>query len=386
MATHPIASPISTTRPNHSTPRGYNDNSFPFQTKAWPTAGPISPTGRTLVGNNPGIDPSSIHSYSMALSLPPPPPPPPPPVLSSPVLPPRSGKQQYQQSPGRISTANPKLSASRDGLNNTNNTSTMAAVAKDLRQSLASRHGSVERYPQQALLSSSLDTREIWRIQRTDSAGPSVNSVPLRNRDPPSSSRYAADSASVQSAAADLILEHMEPWMALNNSTIEPDDSEQALFEQRLTEDFFGVAVRKIAQNGKSSLRYIKCMYVDASELDTDSSSNRSLSSQTRRFPRFRADRTLDRKDSLLKGNKVKVLCWGNKKEVKLPVDKFVCVRTGKTTDRSRRNTSPANRILSLITEDRCKSMEIQAWSLKPLYTSCICLSHLTCFFSLPFS
>ena len=351
MTTHPIASPISTTRPSSTTPRGHYDSNFPFPTKAWPTSVPISPTGRTMVGNGGGIDPLTIQSYSMALS---PPPPPPPPMPSSP-LPPRSGKQQYQQSPGRISTANPKLSASKDGLNNNNHNNTMAAVAKDLRQSLASRHGPTERFPQQPLLASSLDTREVWRIQRTDSASAGVNSAPLRSRDPPSSSLLGSDSPSVHSSAADLILEHMEPWMTSNNSTIEPDDSEQALFEQRLTEDFFGVAVRKIAQNGKSSLRYIKCMYVDSSELDTDNSSNRSVSSQTRRFPRFRVDRTLERKDSLLKGNKVKVLSWGNKKEVKLPVDKFVCVRTGKTTDRSRRNTSPANRILSLITDDRCK-------------------------------
>jgi hypothetical protein len=301
------------------------------------------------MGNSTGIAPLSIQSHSRALS------PPTIPISSSP-LPPRSGigKQNYQASPGRLSTAPPKLSSLRDGTGNPHSTVVGGGGKGDPRPALAPRHASVvERPPPQPVLSSSLDSREAWYLHRNASVSRSGNTTPLRSRDPPSS--VGADSQSIQSSTGDFILEHMEPWMTSINTTTEPDDTEQALFEQRLTEDAYGVAVRKIAHNGKSSLRYIRCMYVDASELDTDNSSNRSLSSQPRRFPRFRADRTLDRKDSLLKGQKVRVLIWGTKKEVKLPVDKIICVRKGKTTDRTRRNTAPANRILSLITEDRCK-------------------------------
>ena len=48
---------------------------------------------------------------------------------------------------------------------------------------------------------------------------------------------------------------------------MDPDDQEQALFEQRLCEDIYGVAVRKINQNGKSNLRYVKCLYIDATDV-----------------------------------------------------------------------------------------------------------------------
>jgi hypothetical protein len=157
----------------------------------------------------------------------------------------------------------------------------------------------------------------------------------------------------------------------------DPDDQEQALFEQRLCEDIYGVAVRKINQNGKSNLRFVKCCNVESSELDVDAngfSSSRSVSSRSRGFSRFTrdrgSDRSLERAESrefeahrtLMKGQKVKVLTWGKKKDVKIPLERFVCVRKGKTTDRTRRNICPATRILSLITDDPYHvSLDIEA-------------------------
>jgi hypothetical protein len=157
---------------------------------------------------------------------------------------------------------------------------------------------------------------------------------------------------------------------------IDPDDQEQALFEQRLCEDVYGVAVRKINQNGKSNLRYVKCYVEDIPEregLAPSGSSSRSLSSRSRgALSRLRGDRdrSVDRSEpgdydprrNLIKKNKRKVLTWGKKKDVKLPLDRFVCVRKGKTNDRTRRNTSPSSRILSLITDDsQHPSLDIEA-------------------------
>jgi hypothetical protein len=166
------------------------------------------------------------------------------------------------------------------------------------------------------------------------------------------------------------------------------DHQEQALFEQRLCEDEYGVAVRKINQNGKSNLRYIKCIQVDLQDLDDDGpmSSNRSVSSLSRSSLSFvrglrsrlrsdrsvsgrsRSERSIERNelrdlDKLLPGAiLVKVLTWGKKKDVKLPLERFVAVRKGRTTDRTRKNTCPSTRILSLITNDPYHpSLDIEA-------------------------
>lgn len=57
-----------------------------------------------------------------------------------------------------------------------------------------------------------------------------------------------------------------------------------------------------------------------------------------------------------------KALVWGKKKDVKLNIDKFVCVRMGKTTERTRRNSQPSSRLLSLITNDvNHPSLDIEA-------------------------
>ncbi|KAG7370085.1 kinesin motor domain containing protein [Nitzschia inconspicua] len=195
---------------------------------------------------------------------------------------------------------------------------------------------------------------------------PSQPHVPLRER---------RDSHSVTSQ-----LSASDAWQWQENN--DPDDQEQALFEQRLCDDIYGVAVRKINQNGKSSLRYVKCCSVDASELEEyynggsghAASSNRSVSSRSwasrNGFSRFltsgnngnggtssasnsHADpRDFDAHRNLIPGRKIKVLTWGKKKDVKIPLDRFVAVRKGKTTDRTKRNVCPASRILSLITAD----------------------------------
>jgi hypothetical protein len=171
------------------------------------------------------------------------------------------------------------------------------------------------------------------------------------------------------------------------------DHQEQALFEQRLCDDEYGVAVRKINQNGKSNLRYIKCIQVDLQDLDDDGpmSSNRSVSSLSRGSlsfvrglrSRLRSDRSVSGRsrsersvsgrsiernalrdlDKLLPGaTLVKVLTWGKKKDVKIPLERFVAVRKGRTTDRSRKNMVPSTRILSLITNDPYHpSLDIEA-------------------------
>lgn len=126
----------------------------------------------------------------------------------------------------------------------------------------------------------------------------------------------------------------------------DPDDQEQALFEQRLCEDIYGVAIPKINQNGKSTLRYVKYCSVDIEDLEESRfSSTRSLSSRSRAsrasrgFSRFSRDRSVERRFgrdrsversesgeydlhciSLMKGKKVKVLTWGKKKDVKIPL------------------------------------------------------------------
>lgn len=192
-----------------------------------------------------------------------------------------------------------------------------------------------------------------------------------------------------------------DAWQWQENN--DPDDQEQALFEQRLCEDIYGVAVRKINHNGKSNLRYVKCSFYDASELEHNgasghlshslqNSSSRSLSSRSRNgFSRFLGgDRSVDRipnsntaldplrnsinhnlvavvdgydaHRNLIPGKKIKALTWGKKKDVKIPIDRFVMVRKGKTTDRTKRNVCPASRILSLITDDSVHmSLDIEA-------------------------
>jgi DNA-binding XRE family transcriptional regulator len=143
-------------------------------------------------------------------------------------------------------------------------------------------------------------------------------------------------------------------------------DHEQALFEQRLCEDPYGVAVRKINQNGKPNLRYVKCIFVTESDLDTvgvdshhQSSTLSNVSSLARSFRKLNSPPSALSNNNENSSSRLRVLTWGKKKEVKLPLDRFVSVRKGKTTDRARRNASPSCRILSLITNHQ--SLDIEA-------------------------
>jgi hypothetical protein len=47
---------------------------------------------------------------------------------------------------------------------------------------------------------------------------------------------------------------------------------------------------------------------------------------------------------------KIRVLSWGKKKDVTVPLDQFTAVHKGKVTNRSRQNPCPTSRIVSLIT------------------------------------
>lgn len=136
----------------------------------------------------------------------------------------------------------------------------------------------------------------------------------------------------------------------------DPESQEQALFEQRLSDDVYGVAVRKIGHNGKSHLRYIKCIPLD--EMDENASAGKSVSSLVRSFTRRRQRCYSDDRDQLL-GKKA--LVWGKKRDSRVPVEKFVAVRTGKTTERTRKNPLHASRLLSLMVTDESAALDIEA-------------------------
>jgi hypothetical protein len=143
----------------------------------------------------------------------------------------------------------------------------------------------------------------------------------------------------------------------------DPESQEQLLFEQRLCEDVYGVAVRKIGQTGKAQLRYVKCVPLGSCD-EENTSSTKSVSSLVRSFSlrSKKSQRDSDEisdTDRLLSDMKRKALIWGKKKDQKLFLDQFVSVRLGKTTERTRRNPQHANRLLSLMTKDT--SFDIEA-------------------------
>jgi DNA-binding XRE family transcriptional regulator/DNA-binding Lrp family transcriptional regulator len=144
------------------------------------------------------------------------------------------------------------------------------------------------------------------------------------------------------------------PLQPRNKLVRDPLEQEQALFEQRLCEDGLGVAVRKINQNGKSNLRYVKCVYRDELEISGRSNSNRSVGSRSVGSWRSRSKTGSD--------TARRVLVWGKKKDVQIPLENFTSVCKGKVTERSGRNPSPPNRVLSLLTTDpNHPSLDIEA-------------------------
>lgn len=133
----------------------------------------------------------------------------------------------------------------------------------------------------------------------------------------------------------------------------DPDSQEQALFEQRLCEDAYGVAVRKINSNGKAQLRYVKCVPWDSADDDgSKGSASKSANSLKGRFSRNSRKRGL-----LLNASApTRALAWG--RHNKIPLEKFVSVRKGKMTDRTRKNPQPSSRLLSLMTDTQTLDIE----------------------------
>eukprot|EP00571_Detonula_confervacea_P006222 CAMPEP_0172317832 /NCGR_PEP_ID=MMETSP1058-20130122/32959_1 /TAXON_ID=83371 /ORGANISM="Detonula confervacea, Strain CCMP 353" /LENGTH=636 /DNA_ID=CAMNT_0013032483 /DNA_START=354 /DNA_END=2261 /DNA_ORIENTATION=- len=210
------------------------------------------------------------------------------------------------------------------------------------------------------------------------------------------------------------------------------DDEEQFMFEQRLTQDELGVAIRKISHSGKAQLRYVKCIplrppssddfeigdakllngspgllantatnlaYLDTSPTlrskpASDCISISSKSSTGSRFlERMRSTSSAARhgirsinsigklhnsniqegSDNLLLNDKQdkshRALTWGKKNAVTLSLDRFTCVRKGKSTERTMRNSSPSSRLLSIIVKSsggtgsggKSESLDIEA-------------------------
>ena len=221
-----------------------------------------------------------------------------------------------------------------------------------------------------------------------------------------------------------------------------PVKEEQLLFEQRLCDGGHGVAVRKIHSNGKSQLRFVKCVPIPNDKLkkwnlyqtnnnnnnnnnDTartdnttknsknmsyslpspsgiellqhqyqhqhgSSSSSRSVTSLMGRIAGRKHKSNngsiivnddspksqMSKRSSSVNGglgssvivnggvnarfhNKspndkmfTKALTWGNKKKVLIPLCKFVAVKKGNTTTRTRRNACDSSRLLSIVTND----------------------------------
>jgi hypothetical protein len=139
-----------------------------------------------------------------------------------------------------------------------------------------------------------------------------------------------------------------------------PGKEEQKLFEQRLCDENYGVAVRKIHSNGKSQLRYVKCIPMDPKQLKSKKF-NMSLSLPVDVTSPSSKATTITTPSSPLQHNKqFMALTWGHKKTV--PLLHFIQVRKGKTTERTKRNPNPSGKLLSLITNDRRHgSLDIEA-------------------------
>jgi hypothetical protein len=144
------------------------------------------------------------------------------------------------------------------------------------------------------------------------------------------------------------------------------DPVEQELFEKRLCEDADGLAVKKINQNGKTSLRYVRSVTMEeldanfkSSRSSTWSTSSRSVNSSWRKN---KTKEQRQRPTPLGKDKRNRVLIWGKKKDTHFPIERFVAVRKGKTTTRARRNSSHKSLVLSLITNDPLRpALDIEA-------------------------
>lgn len=127
-----------------------------------------------------------------------------------------------------------------------------------------------------------------------------------------------------------------EPASPRRSKMMAPDP-EQAVFEQKLCLDKDGIPIKKINHTGKSNLRRVRCVSTEEHDRSTRSCSSRSGSSLIEVKSRTENKR---------------VLMWGKQKETRIALDRFVAVKKGKTTVRAKRCSAPANRIVSLVTDD----------------------------------
>jgi len=247
-------------------------------------------------------------------------------------------KESKEDDPEALTAASSKGGGVRVGLPDRRSTKPTEQSGKARRTTQVDNGGTTLPRPPIVNRNNSSDKR-IPRYQESGGSSPKLATTMNRNKE------------SVKAAAPS--------WTALRD----PVEQEQALFEQRLCEDTYGVAVRKINQHGKANLRYVKCVSVE--ELDSHNKSSRSVSSRSvnswgRR--KNSEDRTQSISRLVDSERAKRALIWGKKKGVQITLDKFTSVRKGKTTDRARRNSSPASRVLSIMTNDpNHSSLDIEA-------------------------
>jgi hypothetical protein len=245
------------------------------------------------------------------------------------------------------------------------NRSALSPRPESLNGVILEKHQSVPNKPLNLTMSPHSDTSR-WRVG-TAPPRPNTNTnthrvfeidrnrIPKPPRDSTSSPKVKTSSSVTASPPSTPI--PLPDWQW------DPESQEQLLFEQRLCEDVYGVAVRKIGQSGKAQLRYVKCAVLGSCD-EENTSSTKSVSSLVRSFS-LRSKKSqkdsdeISDTDRLLSDVKRKALIWGKKRDQKLFLDQFISVRLGKTTDRTRRNPQPATRLLSLITKDA--SFDIEA-------------------------
>lgn len=167
----------------------------------------------------------------------------------------------------------------------------------------------------------------------------------------------------------------------------DPDIDEQMMFEQRLCEDNIGVGVKKINHTGKSQLRYVRCVplstFENAGATTNSTTSKSSLNSFRNILKRKSSSNATQHQQLSLMGSyqdcenyeisstnllaktltkRSRALMWGNKKKVVLSLERFIAVRKGKTTQRTKKNIAPSSRLLSIITDSKeHPSLDIEA-------------------------
>jgi kinesin family member C2/C3 len=151
--------------------------------------------------------------------------------------------------------------------------------------------------------------------------------------------------------------------MNSNTRTLTTAQAEQALFEQRLTEDPFGVAIRKINSHGKANLRYVKCITVQpAANADVSFSSARSVGSWVQNRFTLSAKEAAASARNISTNKSYQALVWGKKKDVQVNIQHFKAVAKGKVTEKAKKSLAPSSRIVSLISDDPYHpSLDIEA-------------------------